>query len=76
MAANTKYSPAPQRDSFDETANYTQTPPSYQAEGSGTQSGLYGGVPRSSDDNIPDDFKVLPEKKLNVIAMITDDLLT
>ncbi|KAI9866260.1 MAG: hypothetical protein M1813_001381 [Trichoglossum hirsutum] len=57
MAANTKYSPAPQRDSFDETANYTQTPPSYQAEGSGTQSGLYGGVPRSSDDNIPDDFK-------------------
>ncbi|KAI9780544.1 MAG: hypothetical protein M1839_006662 [Geoglossum umbratile] len=57
MAANTKYSPAPQRDSLEETTNYTQAPPSYQAEGSGSQGGLYGGVPRSSDDNIPDDFK-------------------
>src|SRR4051794_16890596 len=72
MAANTKYSPAPQRDSFEETANYTQAPPSYQAEGSGSQGGLYGGVPRSSDDNIPDDFKVIPGKKLNTIVIAAD----
>ncbi|KAI9719563.1 MAG: hypothetical protein M1812_003334 [Candelaria pacifica] len=55
MAANTKYQPAPQRDSFDEPA-YTQAPPSYQAEASGPSDGLLG-APRSSDDNIPDDFK-------------------
>lgn len=58
MAANTKYQPAPQRDSFDEPA-YTQAPPSYQAEASRPSDGLLG-APRSSDDNIPDDFKVKP----------------
>jgi len=55
MAANTKYQPAPQRDSF-EDGNYTQAPPSYQAEaGSSTEPIL--GAPRGEDDNVPDDFK-------------------
>jgi len=52
MAANTKYQPAPQRDSFEE-ASYSQPPPSYQAEEANVP-----GVPRGEDDNIPDDFKV------------------
>jgi len=51
MAANTKYQPAPQRDSFEEPG-YSQAPPSYQAEEATP------GVARSEDDNIPDDFKV------------------
>lgn len=55
MSANTKYQPAAQRDSFEES-NYTQAPPSYQAEPS-SHSNLLGG-PRSEDDNVPDDFKV------------------
>ncbi|KAL9601610.1 MAG: hypothetical protein Q9219_002444 [cf. Caloplaca sp. 3 TL-2023] len=53
MAANTKYQAAPQRDSFDEP-NYTNAPPSYQAEAS--RDTLLG-QPRSEDDNVPDDFK-------------------
>ena len=56
MAANTKYQPAPQRDSF-EDGNYTQAPPSYQAESSSTGNPLFG-APREEDDNVPDDFKV------------------
>lgn len=56
MAANTKYQPAPQRDSFEESS-YTQAPPSYQAE-SHSNDGLLG-APRGEDDNVPDDFKVL-----------------
>ena len=56
MAANAKYQPAPQRDSFEEE-NYTQAPPSYQAT-AGPSDGLLGGGPRSEDDNVPDDFKV------------------
>lgn len=56
MAANTKYQRASQRDSFDDTANYTQAPPSYQAAGSRDRDALLG-EPRSSEDNIPDDFK-------------------
>ncbi|KAK4989329.1 hypothetical protein LTR50_003321 [Elasticomyces elasticus] len=51
MAANTKYQPAPQRDSFEEPS-YSQPPPSYQAEAVNAP-----GVPRSEDDNLPDDFK-------------------
>lgn len=47
MAANTRYQPASQRDSFEEHG-YTQAPPSYQATTDG---------PRTEDDNIPDDFK-------------------
>lgn len=54
MAANTKYQAAPQRDSFEEP-NYTQAPPSYQAEPS---SNTLLGQPRGEDDNVPDDFKV------------------
>ena len=49
MAANTKYQPAPQRDSF-EDAGYSQAPPSYQAE-------PQVGVPREEDDALADDFK-------------------
>jgi hypothetical protein len=56
MAANTKYQAAPQRDSFEE-GNYSQAPPSYQAEGSGHDAGVLG-APREEDDNTPDDFKV------------------
>ena len=55
MSANTKYQPAPQRDSFEE-GNYSQAPPSYQAEGHNNDDLL--GAPRSEDDNVPDDFKV------------------
>ncbi|RJE18582.1 BAX inhibitor family protein [Aspergillus sclerotialis] len=50
MAANTRYEPAPQRDSF-EDRQYTQPPPSYQATAE------MPGTPRSEDDNLPDDFK-------------------
>ncbi|KAL8834295.1 MAG: hypothetical protein Q9205_002198 [Flavoplaca limonia] len=53
MSANTKYQAAPQRDSFEEP-NYTQAPPSYQAEAS--RDTLLG-QPRGEDDNVPDDFK-------------------
>lgn len=55
MSANVKYTPAPQEDP---DANYTQPPPSYQAESSSAQDQerLFGG-PRSSEDNVPDDFK-------------------
>jgi hypothetical protein len=56
MAANTKYQPAPQRDSSEEPG-YTQAPPSYQATGSSSEDALLG-RPRSEDDNVPDDFKV------------------
>ncbi|KAI5817617.1 inhibitor of apoptosis-promoting Bax1-domain-containing protein [Pyronema omphalodes] len=37
----------------DPTSNYTRPPPSYQDD----ENLLRGGVPRSSEDNIPDDFK-------------------
>lgn len=56
MAPTTKYQRAPQEDPED----YTQAPPAY-AEGSSSrtdeQTGLFG-APRSSEDNLPDDFKV------------------
>jgi hypothetical protein len=58
--AGPKYAPAAQRDSLeDEARRYTQAPPSYedQPSSSGDQDALLGG-PRSSEDNIPDDFKV------------------
>ncbi|KAF4629801.1 hypothetical protein G7Y89_g8345 [Cudoniella acicularis] len=56
--SNAKYSRAAQRDSFDDTANYSQAPPLYDDEPSSStdQAALLGG-PRSSEDNIPDDFK-------------------
>ena len=51
MAANTRYQPVytDERSSLEEQ-NYTQQPPSYQAEPSLGQA-------RSEDDNVPDDFK-------------------
>ncbi|KAL9112824.1 MAG: hypothetical protein Q9227_002901 [Pyrenula ochraceoflavens] len=52
--SSTKYQPAPQRDSLDESS-YSQAPPSYQAGDSATDNLL--GAPRSEDDNLPDDFK-------------------
>lgn len=59
MAGNTKYTAASQRDSLDETRDYSQAPPAYVDEPSAStdQAALLGG-PRSSEDNIPDDFKV------------------
>jgi hypothetical protein len=53
MAASTKYQPAPQRDSLEESS-YAQPPPSYQQD---DHAALLG-APRSEDDNLPDDFKV------------------
>lgn len=52
------YTAAPQQDP-DAHLEYTQPPPSYQAESSAAQDQerLFGG-PRSSEDNVPDDFKV------------------
>lgn len=59
MASTTKYTAAPQQDP-DESHVYTQAPPSYQAESSSAndEERLFGGGPRSSEDNVPDDFKV------------------
>ncbi|PGH19666.1 hypothetical protein AJ80_03821 [Polytolypa hystricis UAMH7299] len=54
MAANTQYTPAPQRDSVEES-HYPQAPPSYQQSSDPTE-GLLDN-PRSEDDNVPDDFK-------------------
>jgi FtsH-binding integral membrane protein len=51
----TKYQPAPQ----EEPEDYTHAPPAY-AEGSSSHANdepLLGGPPRSSEDNLPDDFK-------------------
>lgn len=62
MAANTRYQPAPQRDSLEE-GNYSQTPPSYQ------QDDPLLGQPRTEDDNLPDDFKfggVVAEATLDI----------
>ncbi|KAI2639219.1 transmembrane BAX inhibitor motif-containing protein [Xylaria nigripes] len=56
MAANTKYSPAPTQDP--DSGSWSQAPPSYQQEeASSVRADLFGGAPRSSEDNIPDDFK-------------------
>jgi len=60
MASTAKYTPAPQED----PEQYTQPPPSYQAEPSSAadQERLFSGVPRTSDDgDLPDDFKVSRE---------------
>jgi len=56
MASTAKYTAAPQQDP---DLEYTQPPPSYQAESStaNDEARLFGG-PRSSEDNVPDDFKV------------------
>jgi hypothetical protein len=57
MASKAKYSQAPQEDPED----YTSAPPAYgAAAGSSSRDETQAmfGEPRSSDDNIPDDFKV------------------
>ncbi|KAI4140666.1 MAG: hypothetical protein LQ340_007829 [Diploschistes diacapsis] len=85
MAANTKYQPAPRGNSFEE-GNYTEAPPSYQAESSLSSHGLPG-APRQEDDHIPDDFKfggsvaeaTLPIRMQfirKVYAILTAQLLT
>lgn len=72
MASTARYQPASQRDSLEETRNYTAPPPTYQnvqgqpstaahtmnTTGGGGGGGVLGyGTPRSEDDNVPDDFK-------------------
>lgn len=51
-----KYQPAPQQD-----PDYTSAPPAYGEASSSSRAtedqGLFG-APRSSEDNLPDDFKV------------------
>lgn len=65
--AGPKYTNVPQRDSLDEPS-YAQAPPSYQ-ESDPTREALISGVPRSEDDNLPDDFKfggVVAEATLDI----------
>jgi hypothetical protein len=60
MSPKGNYAAAPQQDPVDDnTAHYSQAPPSYVDEPSSSsdQAALLGGAPRSSEDNIPDDFK-------------------
>ncbi|KAL2157899.1 hypothetical protein VTH06DRAFT_4954 [Thermothelomyces fergusii] len=55
MSANVKYTPAPHEDP---ELVYTQPPPSYQADFTSAQDQeRLWGAPRSSEDNVPDDFK-------------------
>jgi hypothetical protein len=58
MASNAKYQPAPQQDPDD----FTHAPPAYHAEGSSSRDETQNlfGPPRSSEDNLPDDFKASP----------------
>jgi hypothetical protein len=62
MASTAKYQPAPQQEPDDD---YTQAPPAYgtaeAAESSSRNDPSLFAQPRSSDDNIPDDFKVSRE---------------
>ena len=55
MSSSAKYQRAPQEEPVDD---YTQAPPAYgTASGSNDETqGLFG-APRSSEANIPDDFK-------------------
>ncbi|KAI1392044.1 transmembrane BAX inhibitor motif-containing protein [Hypoxylon trugodes] len=55
MAANTKYQPAPTQDP--DAGTWSQAPPSYQQAETNTSTGIFDAAPRSSEDNIPDDFK-------------------
>lgn len=72
MASTTKYQRAPQ----DEPEDYTTAPPAY-AEGSSRNDetqGLFGGAPRSSEDNIPDDFKVRRRIAASQLASVSLDI--
>jgi protein lifeguard len=76
MSGTTKYTPAPQRDSLDEAANYPQPPPTYEDQPgpSHDEDALLGG-PRSDGDNVPDDFKVRgPFKSWNYVHSDNTDL--
>ncbi|RDA89255.1 hypothetical protein CP532_0542 [Ophiocordyceps camponoti-leonardi (nom. inval.)] len=58
-SSNAKYQPAPQREPEEE--DYTRAPPAYAPASSSSAArdeaqGLFG-PPRSSEDNLPDDFK-------------------
>lgn len=57
--SNAKYTPAPQQDPDDVPAGpaYGQAPPSYQAADDEARLFAGEGAPRSSEDNVPDDFK-------------------
>ena len=57
MASTTKYQPAPQQEPDDD---FTHAPPAYNAAGSSSRDETQNlfGAPRSSEDNLPDDFKV------------------
>lgn len=57
--SNAKYTPAPQQDPDDVPAGpaYSQAPPSYQAADDEARLFAGEGEPRSSEDNVPDDFK-------------------
>ncbi|KAH7037512.1 transmembrane BAX inhibitor motif-containing protein [Microdochium trichocladiopsis] len=55
MAANTKYHAAPTQDP--DEGVWSQPPPSYQNNEPASSSSNLFGEPRSSEDNIPDDFK-------------------
>lgn len=57
--SNTKYQAVA---TDEEPEQYTQAPPSYQ--GASSAEPTYGAVPRSEDDNLPDDFKVIPHTGL------------
>lgn len=65
MSGTTKYTAAPQRDSLDEASGYTRAPPAYTDEPSASadEAALLGGAARSSEDNIPDDFKVSSNRR-------------
>lgn len=73
--STSKYTPAPQHD-VDES-QYSQAPPSYQnyaaADNAALRDGaaLLDGATRSSDDNVPDDFKVWEAPSLYAAAMLT-----
>lgn len=69
MASSTKYTPAPQRDSFEDepqsfqasNTKYTPAPPrdeDYSQPPPSYQAEPLMGEARSEDDNVPDDFKV------------------
>jgi hypothetical protein len=57
MASTAKYQRAPQEEPADD--DYTSAPPAYGESSTSRDEtqGLFG-APRSSEDNIPDDFKV------------------
>ena len=54
--SDAKYTAAPQEDP--EAATYSQAPPAYQEPSAADDQERLFGAPRSSEDNVPDDFKV------------------